>query len=104
MVGKRNKNVQTRAGLGTSGKIESLGVGTGGVAQSLGMENGGVESTRVNPGGQGNGGVESMGHDLEGVNPQVVELTLSDGTTIVDDRNGFNNLIRLVMLWTVRHC
>ena len=26
------------------------------------------------------------------------------GTTLVDDRNGFNNLSRLAMLWTVRHC
>ena len=26
------------------------------------------------------------------------------GTTLVDARNGFNNLIRLAMLWTVQHC
>ena len=25
------------------------------------------------------------------------------GTTLVDDRNGFNKLSRLAMLWTVRH-
>ena len=25
------------------------------------------------------------------------------GTTLVDVRNGFNELIRMVMLWTVRH-
>ena len=25
------------------------------------------------------------------------------GTTLVDARNGFNDLIRLAMLWTVRH-
>ena len=27
----------------------------------------------------------------------------SRGTTIVNARNGFNNLSRLAMLWTVRH-
>ena len=26
------------------------------------------------------------------------------GTTLVDDRNGFNKLSRLTMLWTVWHC
>ena len=26
------------------------------------------------------------------------------GTTLVDARNGFNELSRLTMLWTVRHC
>ena len=31
---------------------------------------------------------------------QDVELS---GTTLVDDRNGFNELSRLAMLWTVWH-
>ena len=26
------------------------------------------------------------------------------GSTLVDDRNGFNELSRLAILWTVRHC
>ena len=26
------------------------------------------------------------------------------GTTLVDSRNGFNEMIRLAILWTVRHC
>ena len=26
------------------------------------------------------------------------------GTILVDTHNGFNKLIRLAMIWTVRHC
>ena len=38
---------------------------------------------------------------MEGLNGQEAEPS---GTTLVDARNGFNELSRLAMLWTVRHC
>ena len=34
----------------------------------------------------------------------LTQYAYPSGTTIVDAHNGFNELSRLAMLWTVRHC
>ena len=47
----------------------------------------------------GDGTLRAMG-TLEFI-PQDAE---PNGTTLADARNGFNDLSRLAMLWTVRHC
>ena len=58
---------------------------------------------------EGDGGSE--GEEGGGGNQRVLEalefLTKDaepSGTTLVDAHNGFNELIRLAMLWNVRHC
>ena len=67
-----------------------------GLAAALGME---VEECRRSEGEEGGGGTQRELEALEFL-PQEVEPS---GTTLVDSRNGFTNLSRLVMLWTVRH-
>ena len=34
----------------------------------------------------------------------LIQDAEQDATTLVDSLNGFNKIIRLAMLWTVRHC
>ena len=67
-----------------------------GLEDALGME---VEEDRGSKGGEGGGGtLRSLG---------ALEFLTQDaepsGTTLVDDRNGFNELSRLAMMWTVWH-
>ena len=50
-------------------------------------------------GEEGDDGTQKVLGDLELLNRDA-ELI---GTTLVDARNGFNELSRLAMLWTVRH-
>ena len=66
---------------------------------ALGMEadEAGKGKGALNEGGEGN--PRELG-DLEFFT-QDAELS---GTMLVDTRNGFNELSRLAMLWTVRHC
>ena len=49
-------------------------------------------------GGEGGGGREGLG--ATGI---LTQEENPGGTTLVDAGNGFNNLIRLAMIWTVRH-
>ena len=50
--------------------------------------------------GQGEGdGTRRVLGDLE----FLTQYAEPSGTTIVDDHNGFNDLRRLVMIWTVQH-
>ena len=68
-----------------------------GFEAALGME---VEEDRES---EEEEGVERTQHALV-----ALEFLTQDAepsrTTLVDDRNGFNELSRLEMLWTVRHC
>ena len=68
-----------------------------GLAEALGME---VEEEGASEGEEGGGETLRALEDLEFLT-QEAELS---GTTLVDARNGFNELSRLAMLWTVQHC
>ena len=71
-----------------------------GLEAALGMEvNGKGEDEGVGEGKIGGDRTRRALGDLE-VLTQDAELS---GTTLVDARNGFKNLSRLEMLWTVRH-
>ena len=56
--------------------------------------------------GEGEGEVKEEGDGTQGSMGSLYFLTQDAeprGTTLVDAHNGFNDLIPLVMLWTVRH-
>ena len=58
-----------------------------------------VEVDRGSEGEGGNGGTQRALEALE----LLTQEAEPSGTTLVDARNGFNELSRLAMLWTVRH-
>ena len=64
--------------------------------EALSME--GVED-KESEGEEGGGGTQRALEALE----FLTQDAEPSGTTLVDARNGFNELSRLVMLWTVRH-
>ena len=66
------------------------------MAAALGME---VEVDRGSEGEEGGGGTQRSLEALEFLT-QEAEPSV---TTLVDARNGFNELSRLAMLWTVRY-
>ena len=59
-----------------------------------------VEEDKECEGGEGGGGNQRSLGALEFLT-QEAELS---GTTLVDARNGFNEMSRLAMLWTLIHC
>ena len=63
---------------------------------ALGME---VEVDRESEGEEGGGGTQRALEALEFLTQEAEPI----GTTLVDACNGFNELSRLAMLWTVRH-
>ena len=63
---------------------------------ALGME---VEAERRSKGEDEGGGTQRALGALEFLTQEAE----SSGTTLVDAHNGFNELSRLAMLWTVRH-
>ena len=67
-----------------------------GLAEALEME---VEGERGSEGEEGGGGTQRALEALEFLTQEAEP----SGTTLVDARNGFNELSRLAMLWTVRH-
>ena len=67
-----------------------------GLAMALEME---VEGDRGSDGEEGGGGTQRALEALEFLTQEAEP----SGTTLVDARNGFNELIRLATLWTVRH-
>ena len=69
----------------------------GGLSKALGME--GVED-EGSEGEEGGGGTLRALEALE----FLTQKSEPSGTTLVDARNGFNELSRLAMLWSVRHC
>ena len=80
--------------------IETAGTEEGvakGIASALEME---VEEDRGRKGEEEGGGTQRALGALELLNQEADPSR----TTLVDARNGFNELIRLAMLWTVRHC
>ena len=68
-----------------------------GMAEALGME--GMEDEKIK-GEEGGGGTQRALESLE----FLTQDTKPSGTRLVDSRNGFNELSRLEMLWTVQHC
>ena len=58
-----------------------------------------VEGDRGSEGEEEGGGTQRALEALE----FLTQDAEPSGTTLVDAHNGFNELIRLVMLWTVRH-
>ena len=58
-----------------------------------------VEGERGSKGEEGGGGTQWALEALE----FLTQDSEPSGTTLVDARNGFNELSRLAMLWTVRH-
>ena len=67
-----------------------------GMAEALEME---VERDRGSKGEEGGGGTQRALEALE----FLTQDAEPSGTTLVDAHNGFNELSRLAMLWTVRH-
>ena len=67
-----------------------------GMVEALGME---VEEEGASEGEEEGGGTQRALVALEFLT-QEADL---NGTTLVDARNGFNELSRLAMLWTVKH-
>ena len=67
-----------------------------GMAVALEME---AEVDRGSEGEEGGGGNQRALEALEFLNQEADP----SGTTLVDARNGFSELSRLAMLWTVRH-
>ena len=59
-----------------------------------------VEGDRGSEGEEGGGGTQRALEALE----LLTQEAEPSGTTLVDARNGFNELSRLAMLWNVRHC
>ena len=60
----------------------------------------------VNGEGEGDGKDEEEGDGVQGALGDLEFLTQdseTSGTTLVHARNGFNKLIRLAMMWTVRY-
>ena len=58
-----------------------------------------MEVDRASEGEEGGGGALRVLEALDFLTQEAEPI----GTTLVDARNGFNNLSRLAMLWTVRH-
>ena len=58
-----------------------------------------VEEERDSEGGEEGGGTQQALEALE----FFTQEAYPSGSTLVDARNGFNELSRLAMLWTVRH-
>ena len=67
-----------------------------GLAEALEME---VEEEGASEGEEEGGGTQRALEALEFLTQEADP----SGTTLVDARNGFNELSRLAMLWTVRH-
>ena len=67
-----------------------------GLEAALGMK---VEEVEGREGKEEGGGTPRALEALEFLTKEAEP----SGTTLVDARNGFNKLIRLAMLWTVRH-
>ena len=67
-----------------------------GMAAALEME---IEEERDSEGGEEGGGTQQALEALEFLTKEADPSS----TTLVDARNGFNELSRLAMLWTVRH-
>ena len=67
-----------------------------GLKSTLGIE---VEEDKDIEGKEGNDGTQRALGALEFLTQDAER----SGTTLVDARNGFNELSRLEMLWTVRH-
>ena len=65
-----------------------------GMAEALQME---IEEERDSEGGEEGGGTQRALEALEFLTQEAEP----SGTTLVDARNGFNDLSRLEMLWTV---
>ena len=87
------------AGLLHNLNIETAGTeeeAAEGLAEALRME---VEEDEGREGEEGGGGTLRALEDLE----FLTQDTEPSGTTLVDACNGFNELRRLAMLWTVRH-
>ena len=59
-----------------------------------------VEGDRVSEGKEEGGGTQRALGTLEFLTQEAEP----SGTTLVDARNGFNELSRLEMLWTMQHC
>ena len=79
--------------------IETVGMqveAEDGLAATLEME---VEGDKEREGEEGGGGTQRALEALEFLTQEAE----SSGTTLVDAHNGFNELSRLAMLWTVRH-
>ena len=66
------------------------------MAEELGME---VEEEGASKGEEEGGGTQRTLEALEFLTQEADPSV----TMLVDDRNGFNKLIRLAMLWTVQH-
>ena len=58
-----------------------------------------VEEDEGSVGEEGGGGTQQAVEALEFLTQEAE----SSGTTLIDARNGFNELSRLAVLWTVRH-
>ena len=58
-----------------------------------------VEDDRASKGNEGSNGTQRTLGELEFLTQDVEP----SGTTLVDACNGFNELSRLAMMWTVRH-
>ena len=94
---------------GIADTLNNLSIETGGLEEeaaegleaALGMEvDGGGKNDRGGEGeGEGDGTIRALGY-LEFLTQDVEP----SGTALVDALNGFNKMIRLAMLWTVRHC
>ena len=55
---------------------------------------------RESEGEEGGGGTQRALEALDFLTQEADPIS----TTLIDARNGFNELIRLAMLWTVQHC
>ena len=72
-------------------------IGGGGGKTRVGLGYGGV--------GRGRGKGRGWGYSKETESHRVPDQEADpSGITLVDSCNGFNNLSRLAILWTVRHC
>ena len=83
----------------TNLRIETAGTeeeAVEGLATSLEIE---VEEDRESEGEEGGGGTQRALGALEFLTQEAEP----GGTTLIDACNGFNELSRLAMLWTVRH-
>ena len=90
---------------GVTAGLNNLTIGTTGTEDeapehleaALGME---LEADGGSEGEEGGDGTQSALGALEFLTQDAEPI----GTTLVDASNGFNDLSRLKMLWTVRHC
>ena len=91
-------------GVGIAAGLSNLNIETAGteeeaaagLAEALGME---VEEDEGSEGKEGGGGTQRALEDLEFLNQDADPSR----RTLVDARNGFNELSRLAMMWTFRH-